>query len=97
MPPTYPHPFPLTGPPEDRVEKMLNAAQKILLKIKVTENPVYLLQPQQVDELERDLWDLRCKMYFIRISCGDLDPRKLFGSFPFNDLSSPQYYDILLT
>ena len=36
-------------------------AQRILLKMKVTEKPVYLLQPQQVDELEKDLWDLRSK------------------------------------
>ena len=37
LPSTFPHPFPLNGPPEDRIEKMLNAAQKILLKIKVTD------------------------------------------------------------
>ena len=61
LPPTFPHPFPLTGSLEDRIERMLNAAQRILLKIKVTENPVYLLQRQQVDELEKDLWDLRSK------------------------------------
>ena len=73
LPPTFPHPFPLHGPPEDRIEKMLNAAQKILLKIKVTENPVYLMQPQQVDDLERDLWDMRCKIYLNRICGGDQD------------------------
>ena len=74
LPPTFPHPFPLTGPPEDRIEKMLNAAQRILLKIKVTENPVYLMQPQQVDQLEADLWDLRSTIYLIRIWGGDQDP-----------------------
>ena len=40
LPPTFPHPFPLNGCPEDRIEKMLNVGQRILLKIKVTENPV---------------------------------------------------------
>ena len=64
-------PFPLAGSPEDRIEKLLNAAQRILLKMKVTENPVYLLQPQQVDELEKDLWDLRSEIYFNRICGGD--------------------------
>ena len=52
---------------------MLIAAQKILLKIKVTENPVYLLQPQQVDALEKDLWDMRCKIYLNRVCGGDQD------------------------
>ena len=74
LPPTFPHPFPLNGPPEDRIEKMLNAAQRILLKIKVTENPVYMLQSQQVDELEKALWDLRSRLYFIRIGGRDQDP-----------------------
>ena len=66
VPPTFPHPFPLNGHPEDRIEKMVNVAQKVLLKIKVTKNPVYLLQPQQVDKFEKDLWDLRFNMYFNR-------------------------------
>ena len=55
MLPTFPHPFPLS--PEDRVEMMVDVAQKILLKIKVTENPVYLAEPRQVDELEKELWN----------------------------------------
>ena len=80
LPPNFPHPFPLNGPPEDRIEKMLNAAQKILLKIKVTENPVYLLQPQQVERLEKDLWTLRGRIYFIRICGGDRDPLRIFCS-----------------
>ena len=79
LPPTFPHPFPLNGPPEDRIEKMLNATQRILLKLKVTENPVYLLQSQQVDELEKDLWDLRGKLYFIRICGRDQDPVMMMG------------------
>ena len=66
VPPTFPHPFPLNGHPEDRIEKMVNVAQKVLLKIKVTKNPVYLLQPQQVDKFEKNLWDLRFNMYFNR-------------------------------
>ena len=77
LPPTYPHPFPLTGPPEDRIEKMLTVAQKILLKIKVTGNPVYLLQRQLVDKLEMDLWDLRSEIYLNRIRGGDQDPEKM--------------------
>ena len=70
LPTTYPHPFPLTGSPEDRIEKMLTAAVRVLLKIKVTENPVYLLQRLQVDELEKCLWDLKGKLYLNRM-CGD--------------------------
>ena len=38
LPPTYPHPFPLTGLPGNRVKKMLTVAQKILLKMKVTKD-----------------------------------------------------------
>ena len=49
-------------------------AQRILLKIKVTENPVYLLQPHLIDDLEKDLWDLRSKMYFGRICGRNQDP-----------------------
>ena len=74
LPPTSPHPFLLrllTGPPEDRVEKMLTVAQKILKKMKVTKNPVYLLKRQQVDKLEEDLCDMKTKMYQNRICFGN--------------------------
>lgn len=88
LPPTFPHPFPLNGPPEDRIEKMVNAAQKILLKIKVTENPVYLFQPQQVDQLEKELWEMRSKLYFNRIR-GDKDPKRILDFITFEFPSSP--------
>ena len=95
LPPTYPHPFPLTGPPEARIEKMLTVAQKVLLKIKVTENPVYLLQPQQFDNLEKDLWDLRSKMYFNRICGGDQDPYKTMALVTDNFRSSTVLWRIM--
>ena len=74
LPPTYPHPFPLTGPPEDRIEKMLNVAQKILLKIKVTKNPIYLREQQAVDQMEARMWEMKGKMYLYRICGCDKDP-----------------------
>ena len=78
LPPTYPHPFPLTASPEDRIEKMLTVAQKILLKIKVTKNPVYLLQRQLLDKMEEDLWKMRSEIYLNRICGGDQDPEKIW-------------------
>ena len=64
-------PHPLAGPKEDRVEKMLTVAQKILKKMKVTKNPVYLLKRQQVDKLEEDLCDMKTTMYQNRICFGN--------------------------
>ena len=69
LPPTFPHPFPLTGPPEDRIEKMLNVAQKILLKIKMTKHPIYEIYQQEVDLMEAEMWEMKGKMYINRI-CG---------------------------
>ena len=74
LPPNYPHPFPLTGSPEDRIERILSVAQKILLKIKMTKNPVYLKEQQAVDQLEAELWDMRGKMHMHRITGEDKDP-----------------------
>ena len=71
LPDTFPLPFPFTGSPEDRMERMLTAVQRILLKIKATKNQVYLVQPQHVEGLEKDLWDLRSKIYINRIRGGD--------------------------
>ena len=71
LPATFPLPFPFTGSPEDRIERMLTAIQRILLKIKATKNQVYLVQPQHVEGLEKDLWDLRSKIYINRIRGGD--------------------------
>ena len=81
LPPTFPHPFPLTGLPENIVEKMLAVAQKILLKMKVTKDPVYLLKRQQVDKMEKDLWDMKSKMYLNRICFGDQDDPKTMQCF----------------
>ena len=74
LPATYPHPFPLNGSPEDRIEKLIIVAQRILLKVKVTKSPVYLAEPQHVEKLDRGLWALRGKMYLNRIYGGDFDP-----------------------
>ena len=75
LPPTYPHPFPLTSLPNDRIGKLLTAAQRILLKIKVTKNPVYLGWQPDVDMLERGLWDLRSEFYSDRIIGCAHDPK----------------------
>ena len=69
LPPSYPHPFPVTGLPEDRIEQMLNVAQKILLKIKVTKHPIYLKEQEAIDQLETELWKMKGEMYICRI-CG---------------------------
>ena len=53
LPPTYPNPFPLTSLPNDRIEKLITVAQRILLKIKVTKNPVYMGWSQDVHMLEQ--------------------------------------------
>ena len=61
----------------------------MLLKIKMTENPVYLFQPQQVDELEEELWEMRSKLYFNRIHGGDKDPMRILTFCSFDLDSSP--------
>ena len=75
LPPTYPHPFPLTSLPNDRIGKMLSVTQRILLKIKATKNPVYLGWQPYVDMLERGFWDLRSEFYVERIIGCAQDPK----------------------
>ena len=75
LPPNYPHPFPLTG--EGREEKLLTVLQRILLKMKVTEHPVYQQRREQVDLLEERMWDVRGQMYVDRIYFGGHDPMTL--------------------
>ena len=77
LPPTYPHPFPLTSLPNDRIEKMITVAQRILLKIKKTKNPVYLGWQPYVDKLEKGLWNLRSEIYVDRIIGCARDPKLL--------------------
>ena len=72
MPPQYPHPYPLAGLPGDRFEKMVTVAQKILLKIKMTEDLPYMLD-NQVDEIDQRLWSLRGLLYTLRIYGGTYD------------------------
>ena len=67
LPPTYPHPFPLTSPPEDRIERMLTVAQKLLLKMKVTKNPAWLIGFEDADKLDNGFWNLRSELYIDRI------------------------------
>ena len=66
IPSQYPHPFPFTGLPGDRFEKMVTVAQKILLKIKMTEDLPYMLD-NQVDEIGQRLWSLRGLLYGLRL------------------------------
>ena len=80
VPSTFPHPFPLTGPPEDRIEKMLTVMQRILLKIKETEIPIYLSRPQQFDQIEKKLWGLRSSFYMNRIIGRDQDSMAVMDS-----------------
>ena len=72
-------PHPLAGPKEDRVEKMLTVAQKILLKFKITENPVYLNRRHQFDEFEKKLWELRRQLHLNRIYGGNQNPMTIMG------------------
>ena len=87
LPPTYPHPFPLKSPPEDRIERMLTVAQKLLLKMKVTQNPAWYLGYDEADKLEDGFWNLRSELYLDRIIGCNRDPRSVLALFKstFND------------
>ena len=91
LPATYPHPFPLNGSPEDRIEKMILVAQRILLMVKVTKNPVYLAEPRHVENLERGLWELRGKIYLNRIYGGDHDPLTVLSLLVNSAFDSPSW------
>ena len=74
LPPTYPHPFPLTSPPEDRIGRILTLAQKLLLKMKLTRNPAWLIGYEEADNLENGFWNLRSELYLDRIIGCNKDP-----------------------
>ena len=79
--PTYPNPFPLTGLPQDRIENMINVGLKILLKIKVTQNQIYLTKENAVDQLEIELWKLKGAIHTYRIMGIIKDPLWILKRF----------------
>ena len=81
LPPTYPHPFPLSSPPEDRIERMLTVAQKLLLKMRVTHNPAWLLGYEEADKLEDGFWSLRSELYLDRIIGCNKDPGRVLDLY----------------
>ena len=81
LPPTFPHPFPLTSPPKDRIERILTVAQKLLLKIIETKNPAFFMGYEEMFKLEVNLWRLRSELYLDRIIGLDRNPKSALTLF----------------
>lgn len=63
-------PVPLAaGPAENRVERLLDLLQRLLLKIKLTKQPVSQLYPKEIDLIENELCALRRSLYADRVVC----------------------------
>ena len=81
------------GTGQDRVERIINLLQKLLLKIKLTKQPVFRLYPREVENIADELQDLKMS-FLVR---GVVYPRKdqvfvmlkrLFTSTSLKDMES---------
>ena len=57
------YPLPVAETPQKRVERIIDLLQKILLKIKLTKQPVYRLYPKEVDVIAAELSHLKMKTF----------------------------------
>ena len=81
LPPTFPHPFPLTSPPKDKIERILTVAQKLLLKIIETKDIAFCMGYEEMFKLEVNLWRLRSELYLDRIIGLDRNPKSALTLF----------------
>ena len=76
-------PVPLAkGPDRNRVERLVDLLQRLLLKIKLTKQPVSQFYPRKIELIKDELCDLRRKLYAELVVCpgnykNPVDTRKL--------------------
>ena len=61
-------PFPLTGVPGDRCERMINATQRILLKMKLTNHPVEQKWPEELERINDVMIYIKRLLFILRIT-----------------------------
>ena len=66
--PSFPHPFHVAGLPDDRCERLINAMQRVLLKIAVTNHPASQCWAREMKNIGARLWNLKRLLYDIRLT-----------------------------
>ena len=61
-------PFPLTGVPGDRCERMINATQRLLLKMKLTNHPVEQKWPEELERINDVMIHIKRLLFILRIT-----------------------------
>ena len=57
------YPLPSSGSRQNRVERIINLLQILLLKIRLTKQPVFRLYPREVELVADELWHLKMKVF----------------------------------